>query len=33
VNPGGLYGSNKRQGAVRVIWGPGRSYPSNASDV
>lgn len=33
VNPGGSYGSNKRAGAVRVIWGPGRSYPSNASNV
>jgi hypothetical protein len=26
VAPGG-------SGAVRIIWGPGRSYPNNATDV
>lgn len=26
-------GTNEMQGGVRIIWGEGRSYPSNAKDV
>lgn len=30
----GRYGGNGAQGAVRIIWGPGRAYPStNTADV
>ncbi len=31
INPGGLYGGNQRNGAVRIIYGPSRSYPTSAS--
>lgn len=26
-------GTDEMQGGVRIIWGPGRSYPNNAKDV
>lgn len=31
VNPGGLYGGNDRNGAVRIIWGPNRAFPSTGT--
>jgi hypothetical protein len=29
----GYQGGNGAVGAVRIIWGAGRSYPSNAANV
>jgi hypothetical protein len=28
---GGIYGGDGRRGAVRIIWGAGRSFPNNAA--
>lgn len=33
VTPGQVLTVNASTGRIRIIWGPGRSYPSNAGDV